>query len=106
MQCLLHSGMLRSLSTMSHRKDKRQSESMDSACDMVKLPWIYRKALLILDKLEVTCKLPTNIFGGRVPSIRQLASFCQRFLCLCSQVEDNEEHIKTKIKAGGLMDVV
>ena len=26
---------------------------MDSACDMVKLPWIYRKALLILDKLEV-----------------------------------------------------
>lgn len=25
---------------------------------------------------------------------------------LCSQVEDNEEHIKTTLKAGGLMDVV
>ena len=34
---------------------------MDSACDMVKLPWLYRKALLILDKLEVTYKSPTRI---------------------------------------------
>ena len=79
---------------------------MDSACDMVKLPWIYQKALLILDKLEVTYKLPTRIYGGSVPLLCQSASFCQHFFCLCSQVEDNEEHIKTTIKAGGLMDVV
>ncbi len=24
------------------RKDKDQSESMDMACELVKLPWIYR----------------------------------------------------------------
>ena len=103
---LLHSGRVRSLSIVSHRKDKRQSDSMDLACDMVKLPWVYRKALLILDKLEVTYKLPARIYGGSRPSTCQSASFCQHSFCLCLQVEDNEEHIKTTIKAGGLMDVV
>ena len=82
MQCLLHSRRFRSLSTLLYRKDKRQSDSMDSACDMVKLPWIYRKALLILDKLEVACKLKLlrdmfytlHTFCGSVPSICQSAS--------------------------------
>ena len=78
---------------------------MESACDMVKLPWIYRKALLILDKLEVTRKSPTRVYGGSMPMMCQSASVRHSFFRLCSQVEDNEEHIKTTIKAG-LMDVV
>ena len=79
---------------------------MDSACDMVKLPWIYRKALLILDKLEVTRKSPIRTWYKALPSPCQSASLPQRFFCLGAQVEDNEEHLKTTIKAGGLMDVV
>jgi hypothetical protein len=35
-----------------HRKDAARSDSMDVACDMVELPWIFRKALLVLNKLE------------------------------------------------------
>jgi hypothetical protein len=35
------------------RKDTAKSDPMDEACDMVELPWIYRKAILVLNKLEV-----------------------------------------------------
>ena len=42
-----------SFSSIPYRKDKSQSDSMDLACELVKLPWIYRKALLVLNQLEV-----------------------------------------------------
>lgn len=35
------------------RKDAEGSDSMDDACDMVALPWILRKALLVLNTLQL-----------------------------------------------------
>lgn len=35
------------------RKDKSASDSMDEACDAVKLKWILRRGLAILNTLEV-----------------------------------------------------
>ena len=35
------------------RKDKQQSDSMEDACDAVQLPWLLKKAVLVLNTLEV-----------------------------------------------------
>lgn len=35
------------------RKDREQSDSMDEPCDLIKLPWVYRKALRLLNNMEV-----------------------------------------------------
>ena len=35
------------------RKDKQQSDSMEEACDAVQLPWLLKKAVLVLNTLEV-----------------------------------------------------
>jgi hypothetical protein len=35
------------------RKDRHKSDSMEVACDLIQLPWILRKALLVLNSLEV-----------------------------------------------------
>ena len=35
------------------RKDRKASDCMDEACEMVALPWIFRKALLILNTLQI-----------------------------------------------------
>eukprot|EP00884_Botryococcus_braunii_P012179 jgi/Botrbrau1/20962/Bobra.0135s0080.1 len=35
------------------RKDLANSDPMDEACDLVELPWLFRKALLVLTKLEL-----------------------------------------------------
>ena len=73
---------------------------MDLACELVKLPWIYRKALLVLTQLEV---MPRDCLG----LLLGLHWDChQRLKPFGVQVEDTDEHIKTTIKAGGLMDVV
>ena len=38
------------------QKDKSQSDSMQQACDVVELKWVLRRALAILNTLEVlTC---------------------------------------------------
>lgn len=44
---------LTSVSFHSYRKDREQSDSMDPPCELIKLPWIYRKALLVLNNMEV-----------------------------------------------------
>lgn len=38
---------------LAYRKDRENSDSMDAPCDIIKLPWIYRKALLVLNNMEV-----------------------------------------------------
>ena len=55
------------------RKDKGRSDSLDEACDTIQLPWLYRKALALLNTMEV---------------------------------EDSEHDLTTRLKAGGIMDVV
>lgn len=35
------------------RKDKSASDPMEEACDAVKLPWVLKKAVLVLNTLEV-----------------------------------------------------
>lgn len=35
------------------RKDKSASDPMEEACDAVKLPWLLKKAVLVLNTLEV-----------------------------------------------------
>lgn len=55
------------------KKCKEASDPMDEACDMVALPWVYRKAIGVLNNLEV---------------------------------EDTEQHFRTNLKAGGIMDVI
>ena len=73
---------------------------MDLACELVKLPWIYKKALLVLNQLEVMLR---DCLGLLLDSHWD----CHQWLKpLGVQVEDTYEHIKTTIKAGGLMDVV
>ena len=42
-----------SLNTIGSRKDKVRSESLDDACDLIQLPWLYRKALALLNNMEV-----------------------------------------------------
>ncbi|BDA46897.1 hypothetical protein COCOBI_09-3500 [Coccomyxa sp. Obi] len=37
----------------SWRKDRENSDSMDAPCELIRLPWIYRKALLVLNNMEV-----------------------------------------------------
>ena len=37
------------------RKDKQQSDSMEEACEAVQLPWLLKKAVLVLNTLEVRC---------------------------------------------------
>ncbi len=37
------------------RKDKSASDPMEEACNAVKLPWLLKKAVLVLNTLEVCC---------------------------------------------------
>ena len=65
-----------------------------------------RKALLVLNQLEVSHhNSSAPLENLRVCSEQWLFALPFKGL-LCAQVEDTDEHIKTTIKAGGLMDVV
>lgn len=35
------------------RKDRGRSDSMEEACALMELPWVYRKAVLVVNNLEV-----------------------------------------------------
>lgn len=62
------------------KKDRGASDSMDEACDMVALPWIFRKALMVLNTLEVkdTEKYFSTIMkaGGLMDVVEKVCS-CQ-----------------------------
>lgn len=63
------------------RKDKGSSDSLDPACEMIQLPWIYRKALALLNNMEVEDTeetLTTTLKAGGimdVVSIDRLVSY-------------------------------
>jgi hypothetical protein len=49
------------------RKDREASDDMAEACDMVALPWVLRKALAVLNRLEVEdtdAHFATNLKAG------------------------------------------
>lgn len=104
-----------SLPTLSGRwrKDEAASDSMEAACNMVQLPWLYRLAIKILRVMVVRM--------GASPFENTSAHACRDVLHaagvglnsallpgprLALQLEDSEGFFKSVMKAGGLMDVV
>ncbi len=104
---------------------------MDDACEAVALPWLLKKAVLVLNKLEVSRMSPgppaaaCGGGGAQPPDLslsvhqqRQAHSFHARILPaawspglpdgvgLLRQLEDAPEHFATTLKAGGILDVV
>lgn len=43
------------------RKDKGHSDSMEEACNMMQLPWVFRKAVLILNTVQAGTTLCTSL---------------------------------------------
>lgn len=80
-------------------KDKSQSDSMQEACDAVQLKWVLRRALAILNTLEV-CSVCTFSYHMH-PCCHE-----QTLISAMVQIDDNPEYFQTNIKAGGIMDVV
>lgn len=103
---------------------------MDEACDMVALPWVLRKAIAVLNVLEVCVAAGVSVGGkyalqrwhyrynsGRCCSL--LDQLRQSRISLlkhhptgppttsnAEQLEDAQSHFATNMKAGGVLDVV
>jgi len=55
-------------------KDKEASDSMEEVCDMVALSWILRKALVLLNTLELEDtpeKFTTNLKAGGIMDVME-----------------------------------
>lgn len=111
------------------RKCKKASDPMDDACEMVALPWVLRKAIAVLNTLEVSGpeglalleawqraawqRAARRAGGGTGASAAALAGDLPASvafqICPClpaPQLEDTATHFKTNLKAGGVMDVI
>ena len=97
---------------------------MEEACDIMQLPWVFRKAVLLLNTVQVcSCQAEAQLLGSmqcgqykhshcqnllelhilhhaRHHTDKESNSFCTR------QIVENDDYFRTAAKVGGILDIV